>query len=272
MRHDKIVAEVLLILSVVHVAVAAPAVVRQGHLDVGGARSEKRIISDNESPSLPQSGAGSMPKTVGPTPLIISNADDDGIESDDEPLRVPQSRLKGSIPFTSWSSDLSPGQPSQSSHPEPVGSDTTAPLTSPAGEPLHLPQPGTMKSDPHTIYSPSSTSPEPEDPLHPEPDPISPAPKGVTWRLPVIHHYHYASPEAPASPEVPASSEAITGSEADKFFNDELKQKMKDYVILGTIAGVSIGLLNGVQKEIMGTISPGAYVSALFPPSPAADI
>ena len=31
---------------------------------------------------------------------------------------------------------------------------------------------------------------------------------------------------------------------------------------------ISTGLLNGVQKEITGKVSPGAYVSALFPLSP----
>lgn len=55
--------------------------------------------------------------------------------------------------------------------------------------------------------------------------------------------------------------------EVDKFFNDELKQKMKEFAVLGTAAGVSTGLINGVQNEIMGTISPGAYVSPLLPKS-----
>lgn len=52
--------------------------------------------------------------------------------------------------------------------------------------------------------------------------------------------------------------------EASKYFTDELEQKVKDYAVLGIVAGVSTGLINGGQKEIMGTVSPGAYVSALL--------
>jgi len=48
--------------------------------------------------------------------------------------------------------------------------------------------------------------------------------------------------------------------EATKFFNEELKRKMKEYVVLGTIAGIFAGFANGIQKQIMGTVSPGAYV------------
>ena len=45
MRRDKMVARILLILSAVNVALAAPAVVRQGLSDVVGAASEKRSKS-----------------------------------------------------------------------------------------------------------------------------------------------------------------------------------------------------------------------------------
>ena len=51
MHCDKITARILLVFSVVNVARAAPAVVRQGHPDpdVTGAASEKRYDSDDES-------------------------------------------------------------------------------------------------------------------------------------------------------------------------------------------------------------------------------
>ena len=51
MRQDKIVTRIILIFSVVNVALAAPAVVRQGRPDpdVAGAASEKRDGSDDES-------------------------------------------------------------------------------------------------------------------------------------------------------------------------------------------------------------------------------
>jgi hypothetical protein len=53
--------------------------------------------------------------------------------------------------------------------------------------------------------------------------------------------------------------------ENKKFFNKELTRKMKEYVVLGTIAGVFTGVANGMQKEIMGTVSPGAYVFTSLP-------
>ena len=48
--------------------------------------------------------------------------------------------------------------------------------------------------------------------------------------------------------------------ESNKFFNKELNRKLKEYLVLGSIAGVFTGVANGIQKEILGTVSPGAYV------------
>lgn len=53
---------------------------------------------------------------------------------------------------------------------------------------------------------------------------------------------------------------------ADKFFSPELIRRMKEYFILGGIAGVFMGIGNGIQKEIMGTVSPNAYVFSYIPP------
>jgi hypothetical protein len=38
---------------------------------------------------------------------------------------------------------------------------------------------------------------------------------------------------------------------------------MKDYAVLGLVAGSFTGLANAAQKEILGTVSPGAYVSLI---------
>ncbi|KAF8493952.1 hypothetical protein F5888DRAFT_1720859 [Russula emetica] len=46
--------------------------------------------------------------------------------------------------------------------------------------------------------------------------------------------------------------------ETQKFFNKELKRRMKEYLVLGTVAGIFVGISNGIQKEILGTVSPGA--------------
>ena len=46
-------------------------------------------------------------------------------------------------------------------------------------------------------------------------------------------------------------------------------EPLQEEIILGAISGVFSGVANGIQKEILGTVSPGAYVSSsLTPPSP----
>jgi hypothetical protein len=55
--------------------------------------------------------------------------------------------------------------------------------------------------------------------------------------------------------------------ETKKFFNKEMNRKLKEYLVLGSIAGIFVGISNGIQKEIVGTVSPGAYVFT-SPPSP----
>ena len=65
-------------------------------------------------------------------------------------------------------------------------------------------------------------------------------------------------------------SRDIPGAEdpkTKKFFNKELIRRMKEYFVLGAVAGVFIGIANGAQKEIFGMVSPGAYVFT-SPPSP----
>lgn len=44
----------------------------------------------------------------------------------------------------------------------------------------------------------------------------------------------------------------------NKFFSEELIRRMKEYFILGSIAGTFTGVANGIQKEDFGTVSPGA--------------
>jgi hypothetical protein len=55
----------------------------------------------------------------------------------------------------------------------------------------------------------------------------------------------------------------------NKFFNKELNRKLKEYFVLGSIAGLFTGVANGIQKQIFGTVSPGAYVFLPSPPSPS---
>ena len=62
MRQDKIFARILLIFSIANVAIAAPAVVRQRHLDVAKAASEKRAPPSGNG-ETPQTGDGETPQT-----------------------------------------------------------------------------------------------------------------------------------------------------------------------------------------------------------------
>ena len=79
MRQDRIVARILLIFSVVNVALAAPAVVRQGHPDMTRAASEKRYsTSDDESQLAASAGeplhlpdSGSWADTRARIPLLF---------------------------------------------------------------------------------------------------------------------------------------------------------------------------------------------------------
>jgi hypothetical protein len=69
MRQDKIVARILLIFSVANIALAAPVVVRQRHLDVARAAPQKRgPISDNEETGdSPPESSSPMPPHDGLT-------------------------------------------------------------------------------------------------------------------------------------------------------------------------------------------------------------
>jgi hypothetical protein len=63
---------------------------------------------------------------------------------------------------------------------------------------------------------------------------------------------------------------AASAAEPDNRFLDRtLREKIWRYSILGSIVGITGGLISGVQKDIFGTVSPGAYVSTLFPSTPA---
>jgi hypothetical protein len=62
-------------------------------------------------------------------------------------------------------------------------------------------------------------------------------------------------------PIIPApESGSASNPDNDKFFSKELIRRMKEYLILGGIAGVFVGLANSAQKDIAGKLDNGAYV------------
>ena len=45
-----------------------------------------------------------------------------------------------------------------------------------------------------------------------------------------------------------------------KFFSKEMMKEVKEYFLLGGVYGVVAGITIGIQREISGEVSPGAYV------------
>lgn len=73
-----------------------------------------------------------------------------------------------------------------------------------------------------------------------------------------------SSPHFNSNPAARASSAGSVVEPDNRFFDETLRTKIFRYTILGAIAGISSGLISGVQKDIFGSITPGAYVSTLF--------
>jgi hypothetical protein len=251
MRRDKTVARTLLIFSFVNVVLPAPAAVRQGHLDIAKnvkAVSEKRddesnLISSAPSTSSPGEPLPSHSEPVESTRMPEASGDMSDLTSLAPPASPPEGPLQ--LPHSGPGGSTSESDRYSSEHPYLFSL------------PLHLHQPlgHDLPSAPplpeYVTYRPSDSESEAA------PAELEAAPELET------------APELEMAPELETAPELEAAPEADKFLNDELKQKIRDYAVLGTIAGVSIGIVNGVQKDIFGTVSPGAYVSLLFSPSPA---
>jgi hypothetical protein len=317
MRRYKTVARILFIVSVVHLALAAPALGRPGHQDVAedvtGAPEERRS-TDGDSGSIsseyfrPSGSSGSSSsdddyyRRAQPGSVVSMNFGYDSEELANSPEREP-------VPVSDSSHDLTtPASGSTSSHlsaglstrnggggtPNAADAEENNPLLGPTtngDDPGPLSAGSSLDSSTRNGATPNAADPEEKAPLlGPTPhsddlEPVSPSQKHeiVPVSAPTKPHGVDQEPDAqgyklaPGSP--PPSSEDSLGSvakaaskaapKADEFFNKELMGKIKDYSILGTIAGVASGVISSIQKQIIGTISPGAYVSALFPPSPA---
>jgi hypothetical protein len=286
MRRYKTVARILFIISVVHLALAAPAIGRPGHRDVAEdvtAAPEKRA-SDDESDSISSGSSGSSGSSSSlgdsyhlphPGSVVSMNFGYDSEELANSPEREPVPVSDSSrhlAELTDSGSDryyLALEDPDDSSH------DLTTPVSGSTSS--HLSAGPSTRED-----RPDPADPEEKTPLLGQaPQSDDPGPGSPSEKHEIVPVLVPPGPEAPgtAPKSAPAFSEHSWSSvataaskatpEADKFFTDELMAKIKDYSILGTVAGFASGLITSVQKEIMGTISPGAYVSALFPPSPA---
>jgi hypothetical protein len=147
-----------------------------------------------------------------------------------------------------------PSEKRDDSEPESQGPAGSPPHPLPPPPPPPPPPLGTPSGPPSLVDSgpPSSAG----SPPHPPPPPPS---------LPGSPPYPPPHPPPPpsldGSPSESGSHHSTTlSSDEHKFFNAELKDKMKDYAVLGVVAGSFTGIANGIQKEILGSVSPGAYV------------
>ena len=275
MRRDKTGAQIFLVLSAVHIALAlaAPTGVRQRHLDVtedvAVAWEKRSNLGNTQNPDMmPEVGSGSGGPANSPKPVL------DPSHHSWEPTDFGSDRYHPALDQLDdpeWSSGAWGSTSSYHGAPPSHNNPTPEPGTLPWHD-NSRPESGTPQlhdnPQPESGASPSHENPTPESgalPLHDNPPPEPGAPQ--------LHE------NPPPESGAPMHQEAIFGHpkllhdvaskaapEAEKFFNDELMAKIKDYAILGTVAGISTGIITATQKEIMGTISPGAYVSALFPP------
>ena len=190
MRRDKATARILLILSVVHATVAAPAIVRQRPLDIVNdvtPVSEKRGVSDEESSgSFPQSGpqmGNDLSRTSGTAPSQDDVQPTSEIPPQDNPLREsgtlelhneppgtsgappapddmpPGSGIPGSqndVPPTSGSSSLQDDRPAASGLPPSHNDEASKSRTAPLQDDMPLAS-GTLPS--HNELPPTSGAP-----------------------------------------------------------------------------------------------------------------
>jgi hypothetical protein len=338
MRRDRTAARILLILSVVHLAVAAPPIVRQKHLNVAKDVTPalgKRRNSDDDLPST----SGTRPGPPSQDGLPPTSGIPSGPSLDDTPpgSGTPQSQddlppTSGAPPHDdppppSGTSQLSddppptPGAPLSQDDTSPVSGNPQSHNSDPPEAGWYSESPGPTSSDDlswhngnrhpseETLRGESSEVPHLQHPpllqqidwnyfgetLHPEGEPLGessgtsessttsgalqlqndPPPasedgsgefdSSYRWLndLRPIEGGSSSSESLPPPPPPPPSGPSGI---VDTAFNDARKQKLKFYAGLGTIVGVSVGLVYGLQKLIKGT-DPQAYVYSLFPPT-----
>ena len=293
MRRDKAVTRILLILSVVHAAASAPAIIRQRSLDVTKDVTpalEKRANSNDESSHASPQMDNNLPTTSG---TVLSHDDpppvpgDPQLHSDPSPeLGTPQ--LNIDQPPTSGTPQLHDGlpltpgaAPSQENQlpasgtpqmhngepPTPEAPTSQGDMSSVSkGPQVHYdPSPWQQHNNLHPpgemLHGESSVVPQSDNdpgcPMH-HPD--------CQWR-PSPWQQQYANLHRPG---VMLQGEPSGVSHDDPWshasFKDALKQKSKVLAGVGAVAAVSVGPAFGVNKLIKDH-SHKSYVSAFFHPS-----
>ena len=262
MRQDKTVTRILLVLFVVNVALAAPAIVRQRHLDVAEAAPEKRAGSVWEDEPLDKLAGGSVSDQMPDlgSSRHLSDSGSSGYLSDPTDF--------GSENYLALDSpqETPPGSPHPSlSGYEASDDDSGWSELDDDRAPVRLSEQVSEVSPPHDwpYVSPAVS-------FHDGPRPVFvtnlyPPPRN--WRL------HGQDSESPAGSSVGSMPKLASDSDepslqdsapessatANRVFNNGFRGKV--YSAWGAVsAGVIFGL-----KRIKDMISPRAYVSPLFP-------
>ena len=249
MRRDETVAQILLIISIVNVAFAAPAALRQGHLGV----------AEGVTAALVKRGESNL----------ISSAPSAG-----EALRFPQSGPEAQEDKHLTSSAPAPlaGEPlpSQLPHSNPMGSTQEI-----SGAKLGLISPAPLT--PSTIrllrwqHSRSRSMSDSDDSMEwaKPSDRVNELENSPNWdpeleaslRMPESDRYSSERPQSPSPPK-------LVAPEANDFFNDETKKNIKVVSAMGAIIGISAGVIYGVKK-VNEILSSRGYAFSLFPLPPA---
>jgi hypothetical protein len=224
MRRDKTVAQILLVLSVVHVALAGPEVVRQRHLDVtedATALSKKSEESDL-TPLAPSTSSQGQPLHLtnsGSTPELVSESEKPGNlpqqVSDPKEFGGSQEPASGSSRYltepTDFESDryyLTPEKPDDEYHhyTPPDSSSGASGSTSSHNDPAPKADTPPGYDDPAAV----SAAPSAHDNLAPvatvpstnEMDPVSEAPSPSTHKMDPVS-------EAPSTHKIVSTSETF---------------------------------------------------------------
>ena len=258
MRRETAIAQILLILSVSNFALAAPAVVQQRHLN------RNFLAPESLDDSPPKSPPGLSHHDWVPEPRI--DPPSSSSSPDLWPPTSPAVSYEDGPPY--WNYWAHPYRPVRWWQQVPLLNSDSAPASlsgsSPPSEPVgSMPESG---SDP----AGSANSPVAAAPLmHDGSSPVAAAPlthdgSSQVTAVPSAHGDPAPEPGDPPSHHDSAPESSAMTPEANRFFNDGLKQKIK---VLGVAIGV-VGAVYGIN-QIKDKVSSRAYVSPLFPRSPA---
>ena len=252
----------------------------------GTSPTHEDSVPDSPTHDDPLSVSGNSPTHDNSVPASITPSTHDGL-----PPESGASQWQHTNSWSTWTPTTGPASPSHEGSVQSAHNDL---LPESGAPPWKHPNYPWMPWPPNTEIVPASPSHEgsvqsvhndlPSEsgapPLHDDSTPKAYVP-GLSPVDSSNSGHDELAPDTPPDPGAPSSPSESVGSaatvkaedigktdaskltDAEKFWSEEMIQKTKDYAVLGTVAGVSTGLINGMQKEIMGTVSPGAYVSPL---------